>query len=144
MTNQTRKKTNGCISRSVRAIALTADDLLARSRDLLPECHSPTNILQKLRCTQTKSVVVYRQPVVCGGLRQLGKCERDGAKADRTSRSNNPTAIIREKRRLRTNLAKLSLKLGNFRIARSSLFNCNLAAAQEERYFKIEMSNRDK
>lgn len=50
-------------------------------------------------------------------------------------RSNNPTAVIREKRRLRTNLAKLSLELGNFRIARSSLFNRNFVIAEAERYF---------
>lgn len=86
--------------------------------------------------------MVDRQPVVCGRLRQLGQCERDGAKADRITRSNNLTAVIREKRRLRTNLAKLSLELGNFRIARSSLFNRNLAAAKAERCFQIEILDR--
>lgn len=47
MTNQTRKKTNGCIRASVRALALTADDLLVKIRDLLPECHSPYEYICK-------------------------------------------------------------------------------------------------
>jgi len=41
-------------------------------------------------------------------------------------------------------LAKLGFELGNFRIARSSLFKRNFAAAKAERYFQIEISNRDK
>ncbi|MEG4799468.1 hypothetical protein QUB63_04865 [Microcoleus sp. ARI1-B5] len=53
------------------------------------------------------------------------------------ARSNNPTAVIREKRRLRTNMAKLGSELGDFRIARSSLFDRNFAIAEAERYFQI-------
>jgi hypothetical protein len=41
-------------------------------------------------------------------------------------------------------MAKFGSELGNFRIARSSLFKRNFAAAKAERYFKIEISNRDK
>jgi len=55
--------------------------------------------------------------------------------SDRTLRSNNITAVIREKRSLRTNMAKLSSELGNFRLARRRLFDRNFAVAEAERYF---------